>query len=148
MPTDKIEQPSYNVIITLEHLHVIPRREENFVLQEIGDNLSVNTLGYAGMLLVKSERELETVKGEGARKILRGLGLESVYDLQVAGTSLEPEDDQRRRRAPLWPFEMIQVESQAAEPGVLLNDAQYYVHYEDGLRAGWPAPVITEDHHW
>ncbi|PBK58849.1 hypothetical protein ARMSODRAFT_946017 [Armillaria solidipes] len=119
MPTDKIEQvlsaaflslldlaistirhapeypvgkPSYNVIITLEHLHVIPRREENFVLQETGDNLSVNALGYAGMLLVKSERELEAVKSEGVGKILRGVGLESVHDLQVAGTSLEPGD--------------------------------------------------------
>ncbi|KAK0212889.1 ATP adenylyltransferase-domain-containing protein [Desarmillaria ectypa] len=85
-------KPSYNVIITLEHMHVIPRREENFVLQETGDNLSVNALGYAGMLLVKSERELEAVKSEGAGKILRGVGLESVHDLQVAGTSLEPGD--------------------------------------------------------
>lgn len=85
-------KPSYNVIITLEHLHVLPRREENFVLQETGDNLNVNALGYAGMLLVKSERELEAVKSEGVGKILRGVGLESVHDLQVAGTSLEPGD--------------------------------------------------------
>ncbi|PPQ87455.1 hypothetical protein CVT25_008191 [Psilocybe cyanescens] len=81
--------PSYNVIITLDHLHIIPRRQENYILQESGDKLSVNALGYAGMLLVKSEEELEIVKRETIGKILRGVGLASVHDLQVEGTSLE-----------------------------------------------------------
>jgi len=41
------------------------------------------------MLLVKNEQELEAVRNEGVGNILRGVGLESVHDIQVAGTSLD-----------------------------------------------------------
>ncbi|KAJ3514124.1 hypothetical protein NLJ89_g2560 [Agrocybe chaxingu] len=75
--------PSYNVIITLEHIHVIPRRQENHTLQDTGDKMSINALGFAGMLLVKSEEELEAVKKESISQILRGVGLRSVHDIQV-----------------------------------------------------------------
>ncbi|KAJ7141498.1 ATP adenylyltransferase-domain-containing protein [Mycena epipterygia] len=85
-------KPSYNVVITLEHMHLIPRRQENHILAETGDALSVNALAYAGMLLVKSERELAAVKTEGVGKILRAVGLESVHELQVAGTAAEARD--------------------------------------------------------
>lgn len=81
--------PSYNVILTLEHLHIIPRRQENYILEETGDKISVNALGFAGMLLVKSPEELEVVKRESVSKILRGVGLASVHDIQVEGTSQE-----------------------------------------------------------
>jgi len=77
--------PSYNVMITLEHLHIVPRRLENYTLEETGDKLNINALGFAGMLLVKSEEELAAVKREGVSKILRGVGLASVHDIQVAG---------------------------------------------------------------
>lgn len=68
-------------------MHLIPRRQEAYTLGETGERVSVNALGFAGLLLVKSEEELEAVKKEGVGKILRGVGLESVHDLQVAGTS-------------------------------------------------------------
>ncbi|KAF8210649.1 HIT-like domain-containing protein [Mycena galopus ATCC 62051] len=58
-------KPSYNVVITLEHMHLIPRRQEDHILAETGDKLSVNALAFAGMMLVKSERELAAVKTEG-----------------------------------------------------------------------------------
>ncbi|KAF5389385.1 hypothetical protein D9757_004244 [Collybiopsis confluens] len=77
--------PSYNVILTLEHLHLIPRRTENHLLQETKENLAVNSLGYAGMLLVKSDREMEAVKKEGVGKILRSVALESVHEILVNG---------------------------------------------------------------
>lgn len=77
--------PSYNVIMTLEHLHIIPRRLENYVLEDTGDKLNINALGFAGMLLVKSSEELAAVKREGVAKILRGVGLASVHDIQVQG---------------------------------------------------------------
>ena len=50
-----------------------------------GDKLSVNSLGFAGMLLVKSEIELDAVKEEGVQNILRGVGLENVHveDIQT-----------------------------------------------------------------
>jgi len=81
--------PSYNVILTLEHMHMIPRRHEAYKIEEMQQLISVNSLGFAGMLLAKSESELEAMKKEGIGRILRGVGLESVHDLQVAGTSLE-----------------------------------------------------------
>ncbi|KAJ7772644.1 ATP adenylyltransferase-domain-containing protein [Mycena maculata] len=88
-PDYPVGKPSYNVVITLEHMHLIPRARENHVLAETGDQLSVNALAFAGMLLVKSERELAAVKTEGVGKILRAVGLESVHELQVEGTAAE-----------------------------------------------------------
>lgn len=82
-------KPSYNVIITLEHIHLIPRRYEKYKLPETGDEVSVNSLGFAGMLLVKSDEELEKVKSHGVGKILKGVGLESVHEVQIAGTTDE-----------------------------------------------------------
>lgn len=82
-------KPSYNVIMTLEHIHVIPRRYEHFVLPETGDVVNVNALGFAGMLLVKTEEDLEKVKAYGVGNILRGVGLESVHEIQLAGTTDE-----------------------------------------------------------
>ena len=75
--------PSYNVLLTLEHVHVVPRRRETYALAGTGERLSVNALGFAGMLLVKSERELEAVKEEGVTKILRGVALEAEHEAQT-----------------------------------------------------------------
>ncbi|KAL6310408.1 ATP adenylyltransferase-domain-containing protein [Sparassis latifolia] len=83
--------PSYNFVLTLEHMHVIPRRREHHVLQKTGDQLSVNALGFTGLLLVKSEKELDAVKMEGVGKILRDVGLESVHELQLEEFSHETD---------------------------------------------------------
>lgn len=82
-PVLPVGQPSYNVILTLSHMYIVPRKLECHVLSETGDDLSVNSLGFAGMLLVKSEQELNAVKKEGIVKILRNVGLANVQDLQV-----------------------------------------------------------------
>lgn len=87
-----VGRPSYNVIITLEHMHLIPRKRETHALAKTGEKLPVNSLGFAGMLLVKSEQELEAVKEEAIGKILRGVGLESVLDQQCDGTAQEVKD--------------------------------------------------------
>ena len=86
-PDYPVGSQSYNIILTLEHMHIVPRCKEDHTLEETGDRLSVNALGFAGMLLVKSEEELEAVKREGTRKILRDVGLESVHHIQVEGSS-------------------------------------------------------------
>ncbi|PFH53856.1 hypothetical protein AMATHDRAFT_1078 [Amanita thiersii Skay4041] len=83
---------SYNAWITLEHLHLIPRRFEEYPLRQ-GEKISINSLGFAGTLLVKSESQLELVKNEGIGKILRGVGLESVHEEQVQGTAAEAMDE-------------------------------------------------------
>ncbi|EGO00110.1 hypothetical protein SERLA73DRAFT_122199 [Serpula lacrymans var. lacrymans S7.3] len=95
-PTYPSGTPSYNVILTLEHMHLIPRRLEFHTIPEIGMEVSVNSLGFAGMLLVKGDEELEAVKKEGVSRILKGVGVESVHDLQVTGTSFEvvPQDSE------------------------------------------------------
>ncbi|KAJ3558018.1 hypothetical protein NM688_g1156 [Phlebia brevispora] len=56
---------SYNVLLTLEHMHVIPRKLETYTLKETGETLSINAMGFAGCLLVKSEQELDAVLKEG-----------------------------------------------------------------------------------
>jgi len=90
-PTYPPGKPSYNVLITLEHMHLIPRRREVYILPETGA-LPINSLGFAGMLLVRNNEELEAVVKEGFGKILHGVGLESVHDEQVAGTTREADD--------------------------------------------------------
>jgi sulfate adenylyltransferase (ADP) / ATP adenylyltransferase len=93
-------KPSYNVLITLEHMHLIPRRLESATLEWETKNtsggpqpLSVNSLAFAGMLMTRSEEELEAVKREGVGKILRSVGLKSVHDLQVAGTYFDDGEE-------------------------------------------------------
>lgn len=68
---------------------MIPRWHETYTLEDSDTTINVNSLGYAGMLLAKSNSELEQIKKVGPGKILRGVGVESVHDLQVAGLSLE-----------------------------------------------------------
>ncbi|KAI0027818.1 HIT-like domain-containing protein [Vararia minispora EC-137] len=77
--------PSYNIILTLNHLMLVPRTREYHTLQVTGERLPVNALGFAGMLLVKSKRELQAVLKEGPVSILRGVGCASVHDAQVSG---------------------------------------------------------------
>ena len=76
---------SYNVVLTLEHLFVFPRRRESHRLAVSGEMLSVNALGFAGFLLVKSEEELRAVTAEGPTNVLKAVACASVHDLQVGG---------------------------------------------------------------
>jgi ATP adenylyltransferase len=87
-----IGKPSYNVVFTLEHIHLIPRRYETYRLPDAGDVISVNALGFAGLLLVLADEALENVKAHGVGKILKGVALDSVHELQLAGTTDEAVD--------------------------------------------------------
>ncbi|KAH9992621.1 HIT-like domain-containing protein [Russula vinacea] len=77
--------PSYNVVLTLGHMYVFPRLRETHVLAASREPLGVNALGFAGLLLVKSADELEAVRSEGPGNVLRGVGCESVHEMQVVG---------------------------------------------------------------
>lgn len=74
--------PSYNVVMTLEHIYLFPRSAEKFIQTTERDgntinlDLSVNSLGYAGMLLVNSDDELEKVKAVGIGRILSQVGMQ------------------------------------------------------------------------
>jgi sulfate adenylyltransferase (ADP) / ATP adenylyltransferase len=77
--------PSYNVLLTLGHMYIFPRRHEAHVLTSSRERLGVNALGFAGFLLVKSLAELEAVVAEGPANVLKGVACESVHEIQVAG---------------------------------------------------------------
>ncbi|KAG8811366.1 bifunctional AP-4-A phosphorylase/ADP sulfurylase, partial [Serendipita sp. 400] len=93
--SDAPSTPSYNVVMTLEHIYLFPRSAEKVVIardpsgtDEIshlsatkeGDepflSLSINSLGFGGMLLVKSSQELERVKTVGIGRMLSEVGME------------------------------------------------------------------------
>lgn len=75
---------SFNLLLTLEHLHLIPRRQETHKLEATGEELPVNALGFAGMLLVKSEVELGAVRNEGVGKILQAVACEEAEEIQCS----------------------------------------------------------------
>lgn len=67
---------SYNFILTLSHMTVVPRLRETSAL--LDPPLPVNALGFAGMLLCMSADELarlQAVDG-GVRGVLRSVGVE------------------------------------------------------------------------
>ncbi|GLB37652.1 putative ATP adenylyltransferase [Lyophyllum shimeji] len=84
-------KPSYNVILTIDHMHLIPRRTHEYTFPETGETLSVNALGYAGLLLVKSEEQLKAVQSAGVGNILEAVGLTSVHEIQLGEATTEVE---------------------------------------------------------
>lgn len=67
---------AYNFVLTLTHMHMIPRLREKSPLVE--PEMSINSLGFAGMLLAMSDEEKERLKGVegGIRAVLKSVGLE------------------------------------------------------------------------
>lgn len=94
--------PSWNLLMTSRAMHLIPRRQEEFdglrerVSEEgkehkedgvdLVGSLSINSLGYAGHLLVKSLKELEYLQTHpgGVIDILRKTGTPPVEDVTTA----------------------------------------------------------------
>jgi len=66
---------SFNLLITKTFICLVPRSKE-----KTGDGrdveMSVNSLGFGGMMLTKTERELEWVKRMGPVEVLRGVGVQ------------------------------------------------------------------------
>lgn len=82
-PNHPAGSPSFNVLLTLEHIYLFPRRQEKYLNKDGKECISVNALGFAGMLLVKSEEELEDVKKEGVLNILKGVAVPP-YEINVS----------------------------------------------------------------
>jgi len=61
---DGRQQEPYNLLMTREWMLMVPRSEECF------EGISVNSIGYAGGLLVRTEAELEAVRSAGPMAIL------------------------------------------------------------------------------
>ncbi|MEL7495608.1 MAG: DUF4922 domain-containing protein [Cyanobacteria bacterium J06554_11] len=58
----------YNLVCTRQWLMVVPRSQEKFV------SISVNSLGFAGSLLVKNQQKLDQLRQIGPMKLLQKVG--------------------------------------------------------------------------
>ncbi|ORY22984.1 ATP adenylyltransferase-domain-containing protein [Naematelia encephala] len=70
----------WNLLMTLEHLHLIPRSSPSFALDPPHEALELNSLGYAGMMLVRSEEEEKALLAKveqdgGLMKVLKECGV-------------------------------------------------------------------------
>jgi ATP adenylyltransferase len=89
-----------------DHLHLIPRSKPNFQLPG-GSKLEVNSLAFAGMLLVKSDEELELLNKttetnenggtQGLMRVLEHCGVPRAWgewEEAAEGTLAEPVQQQ------------------------------------------------------
>ena len=60
--------PSFNVLLTRRHMALVPRSREAW------GPVSINSMGYAGSLLVRSREELDYIEAEGPLRILTEVG--------------------------------------------------------------------------
>lgn len=60
---------SYNFLCTLKWMLVVPRKNETY-----SERISINSLGYAGMVLVKAKEDIDLIKEVGVETILNSLG--------------------------------------------------------------------------
>ncbi|MEJ1934738.1 phosphorylase [Nostoc sp. NIES-2111] len=72
LEVDSNQQPgAYNLLATREWMLIVPRSQEHF------QSISVNSLGFAGALLVKNELEMQLLKQYGPMTILKEVGISS-----------------------------------------------------------------------
>jgi ATP adenylyltransferase len=76
LPADRIgpdgTQPGpYNLLVTREWMLLLPRSRESF------QAISVNSLGFAGSLFVRNERELDTLRALGPMTLLREVAIQT-----------------------------------------------------------------------
>jgi ATP adenylyltransferase len=62
-------QQSYNMILTAAFMMLVPRRTE------FCGPVAVNSMGFAGSMLVRSQQELDYIRTEGPMRILAAVGL-------------------------------------------------------------------------
>ncbi|MBD2346130.1 ATP adenylyltransferase family protein [Anabaena subtropica] len=60
---------AYNLLVTREWMLIVPRSQEHF------QSISVNSLGFAGALLVKNDSEMQLLKQHGPMTILKEVAM-------------------------------------------------------------------------
>ncbi|MBH8560667.1 phosphorylase [Nostoc sp. CENA67] len=60
---------AYNLLATREWMLIVPRSHEHF------QSISVNSLGFAGALLVRNEQEMQLLKNQGPMNILKSVAV-------------------------------------------------------------------------
>lgn len=71
-PPLRLSDASFNLLVHSSWILLAPRSRETF--EREGERISVNALAFAGMLLVKSEAQLELVKRLGVGEVTRAIG--------------------------------------------------------------------------
>ncbi|MEH2295509.1 ATP adenylyltransferase family protein [Nostoc sp.] len=66
---DARQSGAYNLLATREWMLIIPRSQEHF------QSISVNSLGFAGALLVRNAAEMEILKAQGPMTILKNVAI-------------------------------------------------------------------------
>ncbi len=66
---DNRQSGAYNLLATREWMLIVPRSHENF------DSISVNSLGFAGALLVRNQAQMQVIKEQGPMTILKNVAL-------------------------------------------------------------------------
>ncbi|MBN3958300.1 phosphorylase [Nostoc sp. NMS8] len=66
---DAKQSGAYNLLATREWMLIVPRSQEHF------HSISVNSLGFAGALLVRNAAEMEILKAEGPMTILKNVAV-------------------------------------------------------------------------
>jgi ATP adenylyltransferase len=56
--------PAYNLLVTRTWMMIVPRSQESF------ESISVNSLGFAGTLLVRNADQLEQIKAAGPLNVI------------------------------------------------------------------------------
>ena len=62
---------AYNLLVTREWMFIVPRSQESF------ESISVNSLGFAGTLLVRNQQQMQMLKDYKPMTILKQVGIES-----------------------------------------------------------------------
>ncbi|AFY34594.1 ATP adenylyltransferase [Calothrix sp. PCC 7507] len=65
----------YNLLVTREWMLIVPRSHEKF------ESISVNSLGFAGALLVRNQTEMQILKEQGPMNILKSVGVAIISEL-------------------------------------------------------------------
>jgi ATP adenylyltransferase len=68
---DNKQSGAYNFLATREWMLVVPRSQEEF------ESISINSLGFAGALLVKNAEQMQLVKDIGPMSILQSVGFKN-----------------------------------------------------------------------
>ena len=71
-PPKRLSEASFNLLVHSSWMLLAPRSRETF--ERDGERISVNALAFAGMLLVKSDAQLELVKRMGVGEVVRAIG--------------------------------------------------------------------------
>ncbi|KAF8933220.1 bifunctional AP-4-A phosphorylase/ADP sulfurylase [Haplosporangium gracile] len=87
---------AYNWILTREFMMMVPRRQESTNLTKDGIVMNINSLGYAGMVLAKTPKELELAKQRGVLELVAETGF--MFGKDGEGRSAEEEAQKKKEQ--------------------------------------------------